>query len=110
MQREVQRARVLVVDDEPMNRALCKRLLSSEHDVLETVDGPSALALLQKQPIDLMLLDVMMPGMNGFEVCAQIKAAAQGYLPVLFLTSLSDQGQGHASVVHDLRFRACEPR
>ncbi len=78
MQSEVQRARVLVVDDEPMNRALCKRLLSSEHDVLETVDGPSALALLQKQPIDLMLLDVMMPGMNGFEVCAQIKAAAQG--------------------------------
>jgi len=80
MQSEVQRARVLVVDDEPMNRALCKRLLSSEHDVLETVDRPSALALLQKQPIDLVLLDVMMPGMNGFEVCAQIKAAGRAGL------------------------------
>src|SRR2546428_9809709 len=98
MQGEVQRARVLVVDDEQLNRALCKRLLSAEYDVLEAVDGPSALALLQKQTIDLVLLDVMMPGMNGLEVCGQIKAAAQGFLPVLFLTSLSDQAERNAAL------------
>jgi two-component system, cell cycle response regulator len=67
-------ARILVVDDLLPNVKLLEAKLTSEYfDVITAYDGPTALELIEKQPPDIVLLDVMMPGMDGFEVCRRIK-------------------------------------
>lgn len=82
---------VLVVDDSPANREMIRLFLASlECDVMLAPDGPSALALLESSPPDLVLLDVRMPGMDGYEVCRRIKAMPRGrLLPVVMITGLS---------------------
>ena len=66
--------RVLVVDDVLPNVKLLEAKLSSEYfDVLSAYDGPEALKVIEDQSPDLVLLDVMMPGMDGFEVCRRIR-------------------------------------
>lgn len=85
---------ILIVDDEPANRVLMRAYLEGACDVHEAADGPAALEVMDHYPIDMVLLDVMMPGMNGFEVCRRIKEQARGrgaYLPVLMLTALGEQ-------------------
>ena len=84
---------ILVADDQAANRELLDELLSSQgFNVLTAADGASALEHLNLVNIDLVLLDVMMPELNGFEVCARIKANADTYLiPVVLVTSLSDK-------------------
>ena len=84
--------RVLVVDDVLPNVKLLEAKLSSEYfDVLSAHDGPEALRVIQEQPPDLVLLDVMMPGMDGFEVCRRIRGnPATMHLPVIMVTALSD--------------------
>ncbi len=84
--------RVLVVDDVLPNVKRLEAKLSSEYfDVLSARDGPEALRVIEEQPPDLILLDVMMPGMNGFEVCRRIRAnPATMHLPVVMVTALSD--------------------
>ncbi|HVM21636.1 MAG TPA: response regulator [Egibacteraceae bacterium] len=79
--------RVLVVDDEYDIRYLVQAAL--EHcEVLTAADGPSALALLRHAKVDAVLLDVMMPGMDGFSVLRRIRADAQlRDLPVIMLTA-----------------------
>jgi putative two-component system response regulator len=82
---------VLVVDDSPANREMIRLFLASlECDVMLAPDGPSALALIESSPPDLVLLDVRMPGMDGYEVCRRIKAMPRGrLLPVVMITGLS---------------------
>jgi two-component system, sensor histidine kinase and response regulator len=82
---------VLVVDDEPMNRSLLRASLASTCDVLEAGNGAEALRLVEQRRVDLVLLDVMMPELDGFEVCRRIKAAQKEYLPVLLVTALGEQ-------------------
>jgi two-component system, cell cycle response regulator len=84
--------RVLVVDDVLPNVKLLEAKLSSEYfDVLSAYDGPEALKLIHDQPPDLVLLDVMMPGMDGFEVCRRIRRnPTTMHLPVIMVTALSD--------------------
>jgi putative two-component system response regulator len=84
---------VLVADDQAVNRELMEELLSREgFTVVSAADGPSALEELRKKQIDLVILDVLMPRMNGLEVCEQIKANPDTYLvPVILTTSLSDK-------------------
>ena len=88
---------ILIVDDERMIRAGLAQLLSGAgFAVREARDGKSALAAVAERRPDLVLLDVMMPGMDGFEVCERILAADRD-LPVVFLTakdSESDQVRG----------------
>ncbi len=81
---------VLVVDDGETNRALVQAYLSDLDCRLRTAeDGPSALAAIEAEPPDLVLLDVQMPGMDGYEVCRRIKARPRGrLLPVVMLTAL----------------------
>jgi CheY-like chemotaxis protein len=69
-------AKILLVDDEPDIRFLTKRMLEKEgHSVTEAENGEMALRMLQKEDKpDLILLDVRMPGLNGWEVCRRIKA------------------------------------
>jgi len=85
------RPTVLIVDDEPTNRAIFRATLAGSCVVLEAASGPEALDLIAREPVDLVLLDVMMPKMDGYEVCRRIKEKADGFLPVLFVTALGDQ-------------------
>ena len=70
-------ARVLVVDDIITNVKLLEAKLSSEYfDVVTALNGPDAIAICERGEADIVLLDVMMPGMNGFDVCRRLKSEA----------------------------------
>ena len=85
------KAVLLVVDDAPENLDIAKSLLAPQYVVKAAVNGPMALKIVSKQPPDLVLLDIQMPGMNGYEVCRQLKAdPATAAIPVIFLTGESD--------------------
>jgi two-component system cell cycle response regulator len=83
-------ARILVVDDIPANVKLLEAWLSAEYfDVLTAASGPEALAICQEGSCDIVLLDVMMPGMDGFEVCRRIKQNPKtAHIPVVMVTAL----------------------
>ena len=83
-------ARVLVVDDIPPNLKLLEARLTAEYfEVLTATNGPEALEICEKGRCDIVLLDVMMPGMDGFEVCRRLKGqAATAHLPVVMVTAL----------------------
>ena len=92
-------ARVLVVDDLlPNIRLLQARLTAEYYEVLTAQSGAEALAICARGGCDLVLLDVMMPGMDGFETCARIKAAPESaHIPVVMVTALdqpSDRVRG----------------
>jgi two-component system cell cycle response regulator len=83
-------ALILIVDDVPTNVALLEAKLSGEYyDVLSATSGAVALDLARTENPDLILLDVMMPGMDGFEVCRQLKADTRtAHIPVVMVTAL----------------------
>ena len=85
-------ASVLVVDDDPGARLLVSSALEiAGFRVLTAEDGPSALAQFRAQPTDCVVLDVVMPGMSGFDVCTAMRAAAESrHVPILMQTSLDD--------------------
>jgi two-component system cell cycle response regulator len=92
-------ARVLIVDDIPTNlRLLDARLTAEYFDVVTAATGPAALELCAEHEIDIVLLDVMMPEMDGFEVCRRLKADPRTHhIPVLMITALdqpSDRVKG----------------
>lgn len=79
-------ATILVVDDEDEIAALMQDFLEAEgFRVLTAPDGERALELLEQVPVDCLLLDIMMPGLSGFELCRQIRATRD--LPILFLSA-----------------------
>jgi adenylate cyclase len=84
--------RILAVDDNKQNLELLhKALTAADYEVVTALDGPTALGLIASAPSDLVLLDVMMPGMSGYEVCERIRAnEATRLLPVVMLTALSE--------------------
>ncbi|MEP6962192.1 MAG: response regulator, partial [Acidobacteriota bacterium] len=83
---------IMVVDDNPANLRLLEDILRLEgHEVRSFPRGRLALAAVAAKPPDLMLLDINMPEMNGYEVCKQLKATEQGSrIPVIFLSALTD--------------------
>ena len=83
-------ARILVVDDIDANVRLLEAKLSAEYyEVLTASDGPTALAMAAAEKPDIVLLDVMMPGMDGFEVCRRLKEDAETrHIPVVLVTAL----------------------
>jgi adenylate cyclase len=84
---------VLVVDDEEQNRTLLRDSLEVHHyEIDEAEDGQQALEKIAERPPDVILLDVMMPGMDGFEVCRQVKKNPKtASIPVLMVTALSER-------------------
>ena len=84
--------RILAVDDNKQNLdILRKTLTTANYEVITAADGPTALGLIEADQPDLVLLDVMMPGMSGYEVCQRIRGnEAIRLLPVVMLTALSD--------------------
>ena len=97
-------ARVLVVDDDPGNRAVLERRLVREgHAVTQAEHGEAALALVAKEPFDLVLLDVLMPGIDGLDVLERLKGdAATRDIPVIMISALDDL----SSVVRCIEFGA----
>jgi class 3 adenylate cyclase len=85
--------RVLIVDDDPDMAALLARTITAEGMTADTVhDGESALRSVSSSPPDLLLLDVMLPGMNGFQICERLKTdPATALLPVVLVTALEDR-------------------
>jgi putative two-component system response regulator len=84
-------ARILAVDDEPSNLQLLRQILQDQYSMLYAKDGQRALELAQQERPDLILLDVMMPGMTGYEICRQLKATpATAAIPVIFVTALAE--------------------
>lgn len=83
---------VLVVDDEPMARTLLRLMLvRAGFEVLEAADGLEALAAVKEQLPDIMILDVMMPGIDGFAVCEQLRQEeGSADLPVIMLSAKTD--------------------
>ncbi|MDB4957050.1 MAG: hypothetical protein JWO36_4619 [Myxococcales bacterium] len=85
--------RVLVVDDSWQNRLVAQgHLEAAGYEVVAAASGEEALELMAKQPVDLVVLDVLMPGLGGFETCRQIRVdPTMADTPVLFLTALGDR-------------------
>jgi putative two-component system response regulator len=85
------RALILVVDDEPTNLQLMRRLLDQDYRLLFAKDGERALELARAELPQLILLDVMMPGMTGHETCRRLKADPRtAGIPIIFITALID--------------------
>ncbi|SMF82749.1 response regulator receiver modulated diguanylate cyclase [Azospirillum oryzae] len=85
------RPKILVVDDIPSNVHVLSRILKDDYDIYFATDGEKALDLVQARMPDLVLLDIMMPGMDGFEVCRRIKDDPTTHdIPVIFISAKSE--------------------
>ena len=104
-------ARVLVVDDDPTVREVVVSYLRADrHEVAEAADGETALRRMREQPADLVVLDLMLPGIDGLEVCRRLRATSD--VPVIMLTALGrrDRPGGRAGARRRrLRHQAVQP-
>ncbi len=101
MDAELAKQTVLIVDDTPENIMLLDEVLRADYNILAATNGEKALKLANSDmPPDIILLDVMMPGMDGFEVCRRLKKnAGTAKIPVVFVTAMGqvqDEAQGFA--------------
>lgn len=86
--------KLLLVDDHPINIMVLQQIFAADFQLLVAANGEQALAICKSTPPDLVLLDIVMPGLDGFEVCAQLKAdAATCNIPVIFVTTHTDAVQ-----------------
>lgn len=82
----IEQFHILIVDDDPDIRKVLEILLKEKYFVSQAADGPSAIACIRANPqIDLVILDVMMPGMSGYDVCTELRKISN--VPILFLTA-----------------------
>ena len=87
-----ERKKILIVDDVATNRLLLKQMLSTlyDYDLVEAANGQDAVVLYETESPDLILMDVMMPGVNGYQATTQIKdKMGDVHVPIIFLTALS---------------------
>ncbi|MBF0416169.1 MAG: response regulator [Magnetococcales bacterium] len=79
---------ILIVDDVAANIKTISSIFGDEHEMYFATNGPEALELVNRQPFDLILLDIVMPGMTGLDVCKELKKSAHTrHIPVVFVTS-----------------------
>ena len=90
---QIQPARILVVDDQPSNIQVVGSVLGKlGHEIIPADNGPTAFKRLALRMPDLILLDLLMPGMNGCDVCRQLKGSAEWKdIPVIFLSAADDK-------------------
>jgi diguanylate cyclase (GGDEF)-like protein len=89
----INRQTILIVDDSVANIEILSNVIGTEYDVTFATNGQEALDLVRLQNPDLILLDVIMPGMDGYEVCKQIKQDGQTHdIPVIFVTAMDQEG------------------
>ena len=83
--------KILIIDDEKMNIIALAHFLKPQFEITVAVDGPSGLEAAEKHVPDIILLDVMMPGMNGFDVIVRLKESeTTKNIPVIFITGLNN--------------------
>jgi CheY-like chemotaxis protein len=83
-----QMASIMIVDDEVINIEILLEALESNYDIIVAINGEEALELIQSEKPDLILLDIMMPGIDGYEVCRRIKSNDKTRdIPVVFLSA-----------------------
>ncbi len=88
---EKKRDLVLIVDDNPTNIDLLISTLTKDYRLGVAINGPKALEYVAKQKPDIILLDIMMPGMSGFEVCSRLKSDPEtSDIPIIFITAVDD--------------------
>ena len=87
-------SRILIADDNQPNRELLEAYLADDgHEILMAVDGQQTLAVAEKEAPDLILLDIMMPKLSGYEVCQRLKQDQRTRdIPVLMVTALKESG------------------
>jgi putative two-component system response regulator len=95
------KSRILIIDDDPLNLKLLKARLALEgYETITAANGEEGLQKCLREKPDLILLDIMMPGISGFDVCGKLKALPETRsIPILFITSLSspeDRKRGFA--------------
>ena len=96
MELDKKNSKVLIIDDNPVNIDFLVELLK-DYDARTVLDGPSALEAIKEEKPDAILLDISMPGMDGFEVCKKLKASDKTKdIPVIFLTASQDS----KSIIH----------
>lgn len=85
--------KILIVDDEEMNRRMLGRIFERSGYSVERADsGASAMQLIEKEPPDIIILDIVMPEQDGFEVCRKIKAIEKfKMIPIIFISALFDE-------------------
>jgi len=94
----IKEMKLLIVEDEPnLLAALRKGLSEKNHDVSAALDGTTALEMISNTSFDVIILDIMLPDINGIEICRRLRAAAN-YVPILILTALSSS----ENIVHGL--------
>ncbi|MBF0588231.1 MAG: response regulator [Magnetococcales bacterium] len=105
---------ILAVDDAPANIDVVKGILSEEYFVQAAINGQMALKIAKRKQPDLILLDIIMPEMDGFEVCRQIKAHPNTRdVPVIFVTgqnSVMDEAKGLMLGAVDFILKPVEPK
>jgi putative two-component system response regulator len=96
MSSEDAKMKVLVVDDDPINLRILVNTLKGTYDILTAKDGHEALVRIAADRPDLVLLDVMMPGLDGMQVCQRVRADPElADTPIIFVTGLSSpEGEG----------------
>jgi len=85
---------ILVVDDTKTNIEILLELLSNKYDIIVALNGETALEIIEEEKIDLVLLDIMMPNMDGYEVCKVLKNNPKynaKNIPIIFITALTDE-------------------
>lgn len=88
----MKKPRILVVDDEKLNVELLEGILSENYEVVKAYNGKEALLEVEKNPPDLILLDIMMHEMNGYEVCKELKGNKKTlHIPILLITGLTEK-------------------
>ena len=86
------KARILIVDDSPINIKTLATLLKDNYKIVIATGGAEAIRIAKENPPDLILLDVIMPDMDGFQVCEALKKdAVLKTVPVMFITALSEE-------------------
>lgn len=80
-----QATKILIVDDEPVSRLVIRGMLEDKHEISEAESGEACLAMINESIPDLLLLDVDMPGISGFEVCVTLKRMPRQQICLSFL-------------------------
>lgn len=82
---------ILIVDDDPMNINILSEILEPKHEILFATNGRDALRIARDERPDLIILDIIMPEMDGYEICRRLKASPEvSAIPVIFVTGLSN--------------------
>jgi len=95
MSMEPAKSKILIVDDMRVNIKILGEALKKNYDVVIATNGEKALAMVEEAPPDLILLDIEMPKMDGFEVCRRIKSNGQTQnIPIIFISAVEDETKG----------------